>query len=118
MAKAKTNKTTWIPTTRPKIFMIFMTGSDLNMRDSGRNFFELADELFELLAAIFVVSKLIETGEAGAEQNVVAADRGLTGALHGIRQVCADRLGDVETFARRAQERTRLADQKSVFGFR
>ena len=67
-----------------------------------------------MVAAVGVALELVEAGEAGAEQGVVAgAGEGCEG-LHGLGEVGAEGVGEAGLDASRREDFTRFADQGDV----
>src|ERR1035437_7764585 len=116
--KIRIKAKTWMPTTMPNIFRIFidvsvgwLVGLKLSQILGGAEF---ADEAFKLVAAILVVAELVEARKAGAEQHVVARHRQLRGAAHGLVERGAGRMGHPEGRAMEGQPAARLAQHHRI----
>ena len=72
---------------------------------------EFAHELLEPVAAIRVAAKLIEAGEARAQQNLVAGIRQFRRAAHRLGEARTARVRDTKSGAMKRQLGARLADQ-------
>src|SRR4051812_21385060 len=85
------------------------------MLPQSRRYSQVIHKGFKLVSAVLVASKLVEAGEAGTEENIVARAGGGRGFLHGAGEVVAHRVGDFDLAAGLGQLGFGLADQEQPF---
>src|SRR6185295_163340 len=117
-AKIRIKANTWMPTTMPKTFRIFIGVSVGGLREFKlsqiRRGPELARKALELVAAVLVIAELVEAREAGTQQHLVTGHRQLGRATHRLVERGAQRVGDAKRGAVKRELGARLADEHGV----